>query len=153
MPRSNLLQAQAEVKANQEEKQTLAESVARLQAQVNDGRLESAKLQAEMSGMVPRTTYEAAKRLAEDVEAAAESNKARLEATIHALNEKLSAVGDEKSHLIASIQVLTELIMRFSVSSEERFEPVLFICREWFRDQSCMLQKLKLSRSRTNCMT
>jgi K+-transporting ATPase c subunit len=106
VPRSNLLQAQSEAKASREEKQAAAESMARLQAQLNDARVETAKLQAEMSGMVPRSSFDAARKQVEDVEATAEAERARLTATIQALNEKLSALGDEKGKLVLAAQVV-----------------------------------------------
>ena len=105
VPRSELLQAQAEAQAGRDEAQAAADSVARLQAQVNDARVEAARLGAEMSGMVPRSSLELARQQAAEAAAQAQAEKARLAQAIQALNDRLGAMEEDKSKLVLALQV------------------------------------------------
>ncbi len=104
VPRSDLLAAQTEAKKGKEDSQTMADTISRLQKQLNEARLESAQLHADTGSLVSRASYESAKKQLEDLEAASKDEKQKLSSTIQALNERLSAMEDERSKLILSIQ-------------------------------------------------
>ena len=104
VPRSDLLAAQTEAKKGKEDYQTMADTIARLQKQVNEARLESAQLHADTGSLVSRASFESTKKQLEDLEAGARDEKQKLSSTIQALNERLGDMEDERSKLILSIQ-------------------------------------------------
>ena len=104
VPRSDLLAAQAEAKKGKEDYQTMADTISRLQKQLNEARLESAQLHADAGSLVSRASYEAIKKQLEESETAAKDEKQKLSSAIQALNERLSDLEDERSKLILSMQ-------------------------------------------------
>jgi hypothetical protein len=104
VPRSELLAAQSDAKKGKEDSQTMADTISRLQQQLNEARLESAQLHADTGSLVSRASYESTKKQREELEAAAKDEKQKLSSAIQALNERLSNMEDERSKLILSIQ-------------------------------------------------
>jgi hypothetical protein len=104
VPRAELLAAQSDAKKGKEDSQTMADTISRLQKQLNEARLETAQLHADTGNFVSRTSYESAKNQLEELETMAKDEKQKLSSTIQALNERLSDLEDEKSKLITSIQ-------------------------------------------------
>jgi uncharacterized protein YhaN len=104
VPRTDLLAAQSEAKKGKDDSQTMADTIARLQKQLNEARLESAQLHADTGSLVSRTSFESTKKQLEELEAMAKDEKQKLSSTIQALNERLSALEDDKSQLILSMQ-------------------------------------------------
>jgi hypothetical protein len=112
VPRSELLEALSQAKANKDDADSKAKDLAWLEEQMKKSqeqlaaaRQEAASLRAEVGGMVPRSELEAtAARLAES-QAAAREAQAKQQETMSELNGRLIALEKEKSENLVKMQV------------------------------------------------
>jgi hypothetical protein len=111
VPRTELLAAQSELKAHKDEVHVkskdhawLEGQLAKAQEQVNSARVEAARLQAEMSGMVARSDLEAAKAKLAEGEAAARAEADKQQKGLGELNGRIGALEKEKAALVLKMQ-------------------------------------------------
>jgi chromosome segregation ATPase len=111
VPRAELLAAQSEVKAHRDEAAVkgkdhawLEGQLAKAQEQVSSARVEAARLQAEMGGMVSRAELEAAKAKLAEAEAAARAEAEKHQRLLGELNGRVSALEKDKSALGLKMQ-------------------------------------------------
>jgi chromosome segregation ATPase len=111
VPRAELLAAQSEAKALRDEAAVKAKDhawlegqLAKAQEQVSSARVEAARLQAEMGGMVSRAELEAAKAKLAEAEAAARAEAEKHQRLLGELNGRVSALEKDKSALGLKMQ-------------------------------------------------
>jgi chromosome segregation ATPase len=112
VPLSELLAAQSEAKMNKEETQTkvkdltwLQGQLSKAQEQINDARLEAAKLRADMSCMVQRSDLEDAKAQVKALDEAQRKESQQHRAAVSELQERITALEHEKRETLSSVQV------------------------------------------------
>jgi hypothetical protein len=112
VPRSELLAAQSEIKAHKDEAHVkgkdhswLEGQLAKAQEQVNSARVDAARLQAEMSGMVARSDLDVAKAKLAESEAAARAETEKHHKVLDELNGRISALEKDKTALVLKMQV------------------------------------------------
>ena len=111
VPLSDLLAAQSEAKMNKEETQTKVKDLAWLQGQlskaqeqVNDARLEAAKLRADMSCMVQRSDLEDAKAQVKTLDEAQRNEAQQHRALLSELQERIAMLEHEKREILTEKQ-------------------------------------------------
>ena len=110
--RSDLLAAQAEIKAKNEDLAAkdkdlawLQEQLLKAQEQINTARLEAAQLRADMGGMVGRSELEAARTMLAEKESAAKADGQTQTKAVKELNGRVDALEKEKAELLLKMQV------------------------------------------------
>jgi hypothetical protein len=111
VPRTELLAAQSEVKAHKDEAHVKGKDhawvegqLAKAQEQVSNARVELARLQAEMGGMVARSELEAARAKLAESEAAARAEAEKHQGVLGELHGRIGSLEKDKSALILKMQ-------------------------------------------------
>ena len=112
VPLSELLATQSEARMNKEETQTKVKDLAWLQGQlskaqeqINESRLEAAKLRADMSCMVQRSDLEDAKAQVKTLDEAQRNESQQHRAALSELQARITALEQEKRDNLSSLQV------------------------------------------------
>jgi ferritin-like metal-binding protein YciE len=112
VPRTELLAAQSDTKAKQDEIDARVKDLhymegqlGKAQEQINSARLETAQLRADMSCMVQRTELEGAKEHLSNLEAALAIESQKQREIIAALNARIGSLEVEKSDRDTTIKV------------------------------------------------